>query len=155
MSEALTRYRLIFPDWSERTIARYALSMRRLDLIGKSGDEKAAVINELKERLGVCLEGEHGETRLGSSTPSKSNSCHRILQCAVLPHKSRNRSLRQLRQLISSTRPTPNLSGSGSPFMDFWRSLPLPRSASVKRSSAPSSPARKDSRHPKHDKIDG
>jgi hypothetical protein len=40
----LTLYRLIFPEWSERTIARYAASKHRLDVIGKSPDEQVAMI---------------------------------------------------------------------------------------------------------------
>lgn len=39
----LAIYRALFPEWSARTVARYALCMRRLRCMGIAGDEWAAV----------------------------------------------------------------------------------------------------------------
>jgi hypothetical protein len=41
---ALALYRQLFPEWSPRTIARYAGAMRRLDVMGYSDEQSVDVL---------------------------------------------------------------------------------------------------------------
>jgi hypothetical protein len=44
----LDLYRQIFPEWSPRTIARYARAMRGLDLMGYSPEQRSEVLRSAR-----------------------------------------------------------------------------------------------------------
>jgi hypothetical protein len=49
----LSLYRSLFPEWSARTIARYATAMRRLDAIGYGLDQQRDVLLRVTRRNGT------------------------------------------------------------------------------------------------------